>query len=245
MIVFNESTPVGKNACVKAEVKILIRKGDVIMSETIIAALIGAGISIMTTVLTLLVNAFIEKNKVRVEVQQKREITKRERLTDVYTDLLSIINSFPRESPNDILKNIEYPPRYSLESFKSIIEILNYQIGDYRRSLEKGNVDLDAKNHIESQIRNREYAIDQMLKIQEEYFNARENYRIFCKNKKMLFDLYAGQDVKNNIVEFEVIIHNVFVSGQSVGDVYDSRDNKIEIIRRRVIDSMRNDIGLS
>ena len=31
----------------------------------------------------------------------------------------------------------------------------------------------------------------------------------------------------------------------SVGDVYDPRYNKIEVIRRNIIDSMGNDIGLN
>ncbi len=215
------------------------------MTETIIAALIGAGISMISTILTLLVTTLIERNRIRTEIQQKKEETKRERLTDTYTELVSIINSFPKESPNDILKNIEYPPHYSMESFESIIKILNYQIEDYKRRLEKENVDLDTQNHIESQIENRKYAIKHMSKIQEEYCNARDHYRSFCKTKKMLFDLYAGQDVKNNIVEFEVIINNVFVSGGSAGDIYNPRDNMIETIRRSIIDSMRDDIGLN
>lgn len=43
------------------------------MTETIIAAIIGAAISLITTLLTLLVNASIEKNKVQAERQQRKK----------------------------------------------------------------------------------------------------------------------------------------------------------------------------
>lgn len=215
------------------------------MTETIIAAIIGAAISLITTMLTLRVTAAIERNKVQAERQQRKEEAKREKLTDIYTELVSIINSFPKESPNNALERIEYAPHYSMEYFDSIIDILNYQIEDYKRLLENENISIDAKNHNETQIREREYAIEQVLKIKEDYCNARDAYKTFCKTKKMVLDLYAGQDVKNNIVEFDVLIHNIFISGQRINDVYDPRYNKIEVVRRNIIDSMRNDIGLN
>ena len=54
------------------------------MTETIIAVIIGAAISLITTMLTLLVNASIEKNKVQAERKQRKEEAKREKLTDIY-----------------------------------------------------------------------------------------------------------------------------------------------------------------
>lgn len=215
------------------------------MTETIIAAIIGAAISLVTTILTLVVNAVIEKSKVQAERQQRKEEAKREKLTDIYMELVSIINSYPKESPNNALENIECPPHYEMESFDSIVDILDYQIKDYKRLLENKSITIDDKNHNETQIRKREYAIAQVLKIKEDYCNARDAYRDFCKTKKMVLDLYAGQTVKNNIVEFEVLIHNVFISGHNLDDVYDPRYNKIEVIRRDIINSMRNDIGLN
>lgn len=98
------------------------------MTETTVAAIIGAAISLITTILTLGVTATIEKNKVQAERQQRKEEAKREKLTDIYTELVSIINLFPKESPNNVLENIEYSPHYSMESFDSIVNILNYQI---------------------------------------------------------------------------------------------------------------------
>lgn len=49
--------------------------------------------------------------------------------------------------------------------------------------------------------------------------------------------------MRNCLMEFEVIIHNVFVSGRRAGDADDPLNNCIEIIRRKIINSMRNDIG--
>ena len=73
--------------------------------------------------------------------------------------------------------------------------------------------------------------------------SEKDRYKAFCKCDKAVFDLYAGQDVRNCLVEFEVIIHNVFISGHSVENVDDPRNNRIDIIRRKIINSIRSDIG--
>lgn len=52
------------------------------------------------------------------------------------------------------------------------------------------------------------------------------------QSEKIIFDLYAGQNVRNALVRFEVVIHNVFICGYSVGDVFDPLNNSIETIRR-------------
>ena len=60
----------------------------------------------------------------------------------------------------------------------------------------------------------------------------------------MIFDLYASQHVRNWLVRFEVTIHNIFISGYSVGEPDDPNDNTIKIARRELINAMRNDIGI-
>ena len=55
--------------------------------------------------------------------------------------------------------------------------------------------------------------------------------------------LYASQDVRNCLVEFEVEVHNAFISGRNVGNADDPLNNRIEIIRRKLINSIRGDIG--
>ena len=148
-------------------------------------------------------------------------------------------------SPNNALSDVEYSPHYSMESFGTVINSLNYQIDDYKHQLENKDVSGEVKIHNESQIRNREYAIEQILSIKKDYFNAREAYKEFCNTKKSVMDMYAGQIVKNKIVEFEVLIHNVFISGYTFDDVDDPRYNTIDIKRQEIINSIRNDIGIN
>ena len=194
--------------------------------------------------MTLLVNANIEKNRIKADREQKKAEVKREKLTDVYAELVLILNSFPKISPNNVLKNIEGAPHYSMESFDSIIDILNYQIEDYKRLAESKKDNLEEKCNNEIQIGNREYAINQIHRIKDEYCKAHNSYKNFCKTKKQILDLYAGQDVRNNIVEFDVLIHNVFISGHNIQNAYDLRYNEIEVLCRNIINSMRDDIAL-
>ena len=130
-----------------------------------------------------------------------------------------------------------------MESFDAVLNSLDYQIEDYKKQLNKANINYERKNDVGMQISNREYAKKKISEIRDEYYMARDRYKSFCKSEKTIFDLYAGQDVRNCLVEFEVIIHNIFISGQRVGDADDPLNNRIEIIRRKIINSMRNDIG--
>lgn len=213
------------------------------MSETMIATLIGSGVTLITTVVTLLINLLIEKHKSQLKIRQKKHEVKREKLNDIYAELVSIVNQYPNSSSNDALQYVEYPPNYSMESFDAVLKSLDYQIEDYKKQLNNVNINFERKSDVDTQISNREYAKKKISEIRDEYYMARDRYKSFCKSDKAVFDLYAGQDVRNCLVEFEVIIHNVFISGHSVGGADDSLNNKIEIIRRKLINSMRNDIG--
>lgn len=213
------------------------------MSETMIATLIGSGVTLITTMVTLFVNSLIETHKSQLEIQQKKYEVKREKLNDIYARLVDIVNQYPNSSPNDVLQYVEYAPYYSMESFDAVLKSLDYQIEDYKKQLNNVNINYDRKSDIDTQISNREYAKKKISEMRDEYYMARDRYKSFYKSDKAVFDLYAGQDVRNCLVEFEVIIHNVFISGHSVGDVDDPLNNRIEIIRRKLINSMRNDIG--
>lgn len=213
------------------------------MSETMIATLIGSGVTLITTMVTLFVNSLIDKHKCQLEIQQKKYEVKREKLNDIYKKLVDIINQYPNSSPNDVLQDVDYAPNYSMESFYAVLKSLDYQIEDYKKQLNNVNIHNERKNNINTQISNREYAKKKISEIRDEYYMAKDRYKSFCKSDKAVFDLYAGQDVRNCLVEFEVIIHNVFISGHSVGNADDPLNNSIEIIRRKIINSMRNDIG--
>lgn len=209
------------------------------MSETIIATLIGSAV----TLFTLFINSLIDKHKSQLEVQQKKYEVKREKLNDIYVKLVNIVNQYPNSSPNDVLQYVEYAPHYSMEWFDVILKSLDYQIEDYKKQLNNVNINYGRKSDVDTQISNREYVKKKISEIRDEYYTARDKYKSFCKSDKTVFDLYAGQDVKNCLVEFEVIIHNIFISGHSVGGADNPLNNRIEIIRRKLINSMRDDIG--
>lgn len=69
-------------------------------------------------------------------------------MNGTYQKLLSIVNYYPNVSPNDILKSIEYPPNYSMESFDAIITILGYQIEDYSNNLKREGLDFTKKRRV-------------------------------------------------------------------------------------------------
>lgn len=218
------------------------------MSETIITAVIGvigvafgAAISIITTI----ISTRAENKRNKVLMQQKDIEAKREHLDGIYKKLISVINLYPKSSPNDILKHMEYAPNYLLESFDSVIMSLDYQIEDYENQLNIENINHQRKSYIKTQISNREYSKKRILEIRDAYFDARDKYRAFCETDKVIFELYAGTEVRNCLVKFEVMIHNVFISGSYVGaDADDPLQNCVEICRRDLINNMRYDLGI-
>ena len=215
------------------------------MSEPMITALIGAAVSFFVTLITQITTVYISEHKSKLEMQQREYQSKRDNLSEVYKTLISTINLFPEASPNDILKYVEYAPNYSLERFDSILRSLDYQIEDCQVQLNNHNINFERKSDIEVQISNKEYAKKEISRIRDEYYKARDEYKSFYESDKVFLDLYAGQDVRNYLVKFEVVIHNVFISGRSVGDVDDPTSNIIKISRRELIDSMRKDIGIN
>lgn len=108
-----------------------------------------------------------------------------------------------------------------MESFDAVLTSLDYQIEDYKRQLNNVNINYERKIDAETQISNREYAKKKISEIRDAYYMAKDRYKLFCESDKAVFDLYAGQDVRNCLVEFEVILHNVFISGHSVGAAND------------------------
>src|SRR5699024_11262114 len=84
--------------------------------------------------------AFISIFRENLRFKQKEFQAKREKLNDVYQSLISAINSYPNESPVDVLDNIKHVPGYSFESFESTLSSLDFQIEDYRNRSEERRV---------------------------------------------------------------------------------------------------------
>ena len=51
---------------------------------------------------------------------QEKQI-KNDKLGNIYKELINIVNGYPDRSPNDVLRNIEFAPSYSMEKFESVI----------------------------------------------------------------------------------------------------------------------------
>lgn len=214
------------------------------MSETMITVLISVGATLIVTVITSIANVYIEVFRNKFEIDQKKLQSKNENLNDIYKQLISIINSYPSSSPNDILHHIKHTPNYLMEYYDAVLRSLEHQVEDYKNQLSAKNIDYQRKNDIEIQISNREYVKNKILDNQEKYYFAKYEYKKFCEVDKIVFDLYAGQEVRNRLVEFEVVIHNVFISGKNAGDDNDPINNIIHVSRRNLINSMRIDLGI-
>lgn len=199
--------------------------------------------TLCTTLITQLFLFFTNKLKYKYESKQIEYKIKKEKLEDIYLKLTSIINLYPEITPNDVLKFIEFSPCFLMEDFDSTIKSLNYQIDDYKNQLNNFKLNSEMKNKVENEILNRKYAIRQILDIKEKYQNAKVAYQCFVENDKNILDLFAGQDVLDCIVEFEVIIYNAFISGRYVGEADEPTNNSINKIRRDLIYNMRKDIG--
>ncbi|WP_221637602.1 hypothetical protein [Listeria booriae] len=210
------------------------------MSSELVGAIIGGIIGVLGTIITQRGSRKVKES----EWRQKEYQAKRETLTEVYKSLISIINLFPDESPNDILRNIEYAPNYCLENYDAVFSILDIKFKDYETQISIPNIDYERKNSIRTEISNINYAKEKLAVNKNSYQKAVKEYTSFIDSDKIVFDLYASRNVRSWLVRFEIIIHNVFISGYSVGDPDDPLENTIKIYRRELINAMRKDIGI-
>lgn len=70
---------------------------------------------------------------------------------------------------------------------------------DYKNQLKNVNINYEQKNDFDVPILNREYSKKKIFEIRDEYYNVRDNYKSFCESNKMIFDLYAGENVRNRL----------------------------------------------
>lgn len=214
-----------------------------LVSEIITAILSSVGTFIIT-VLTYIANIKIEKFKSESENERREIEIKREQLNKTYQELISIINLYPNVGPNDIAISVESPPHYSMEWFDAMIHNLDYQKDYYTKRLSNATTG-DEINKIKTELSNREYVRKEILEIKDKYFLAKKKYKVFCETRRTEFDLYAGKDVKDNLVKFEMVINNIFIAGNLLENYYDPINNEIDRARRELIYSMRKDIGIN
>ena len=101
------------------------------LSNELVATIAGGGISVLGIVIGAIITQRSTKIVKESELRQKEYQAKRDILTDIYKSLITIINLYPDESPNDIIEHIKYPPNYSLESYDAIFSSLDFKLEDY------------------------------------------------------------------------------------------------------------------
>ena len=219
------------------------------MSETVIITIISSSISVISALLGVFLTQFFnvknETCRVIEEKQAENLKAKREKLDSVYKKLIRVVNLFPSQTPLDVLNSMDGPPNYNLENFDIVNSILEKQINYYEKLLnDSDNLDFELKNKYEIEINNREYFKSEITLIRDKYKYAQSQYEEFKRNEKMTFELYAGVDVKNNLVNFEILLHNAFIAGRRLNNDV-KKINKLDISRWTLIDSIRNDLGIN
>ena len=75
------------------------------LSNELVATIAGGGISVLGIVIGAIITQRSTKIVKESELRQKEYQAKRDILTDIYKSLITIINLYPDESPNDFGKN--------------------------------------------------------------------------------------------------------------------------------------------
>ena len=187
---------------------------------------------------------YVDKRKSKVQERKiQSQVQKQEKLTEPYNELIRIISLFPNKTPYDVMTNLPFSPVFNREDFDTVNRILKIQIErDFEKRLERKNLNYQDKEDIKTEIRNREDCIIEIEKIKKQYFLAKKEYERFRSNDKII-ELYASQDVKNCLVEFDVTWGNAFIKGMSLE--YDSgRNNILDDIRWELERVTRADLGI-
>ncbi|WP_367006633.1 hypothetical protein ABZ559_12465 [Streptococcus sp. ZY19097] len=184
-----------------------------------------------------------KKEQVRQwKCEEKRN--KQEKLTGIYNNLLRIISLFPNKTPNDIMNLLSYGPNFSSENFDTVNRILEIQIKeDYQKRLKREGLTYQDEEDIKTEIWNREWCIEEITKISKQYFIAKDEYEQFRRNDKII-EIYSSQEVKNCLVEFEVLLNNAFIAGRKLLEYNDGRCNRLDNIRWKLEQLIRADIGV-
>lgn len=187
---------------------------------------------------------YVDKRKSKVQERKiQSQVQKQEKLTEPYNELIRIISLFPNKTPYDVMTNLPFSPGFNREDFDTVNRILEIQIKeDYQKRLERKGLTYKDEEEIKTEIRNRECYIKEIEEIKNQYFLAKKEYERFRSTDKII-ELYASQDVKNCLVEFDVTRDNAFISGRPL-EYNDGRNNKLNDIRWELEQVIRADLGI-
>lgn len=187
---------------------------------------------------------YVDKRKSKVQERKiQSQVQKQEKLTEPYNELIRIISLFPNKTPYDVMTNLPFSPGFNREDFDTVNRILEIQIKeDYQKRLERKGLTYKDEEEIKTEIRNRECYIKEIEEIKNQYFLAKKEYERFRSTDKII-ELYASQDVKNCLVEFDVTRDNAFITGRPL-EYNDGRNNKLNDIRWELEQVIRADLGI-
>ena len=207
-----------------------------------IASIVGVLVAIIAA-LGGVVKYFREKKDKEYERYIEERRNKRDKLTETYNELLKIIYLFPNKTPYDVMTNLPFSPGFNREDFDTVNRTLAIQIkDDYQKRLERKGLTYKDEEEIKTEIRNRECYIKEIEEIKNQYFLAKKEYERFRSTDKII-ELYASQDVKNCLVEFDVTRDNAFIAGRPL-KYNDGRNNKLNDIRWELEQVIRADLGI-
>ena len=187
---------------------------------------------------------YVDKRKSKVQERKiQSQVQKQEKLTEPYNELIRIISLFPNKTPYDVMTNLPFSPGFNREDFDTVNRILEIQIKeDYQKRLERIGLTYKDEEEIKTEIRNRECYIKEIEEIKNQYFLAKKEYERFRSTDKII-ELYASQDVKNCLVEFDVTRDNAFIAGRPL-EYNDGRNNKLDDICWELEQVIRTDLGI-
>lgn len=187
---------------------------------------------------------YVDKRKSKVQERKiQSQVQKQEKLTEPYNELIRIISLFPNKTPYDVMTNLPFSSGFNREDFDTVNRILEIQIKeDYQKRLERKGLTYKDEEEIKTEIRNRECYIKEIEEIKNQYFLAKKEYERFRSTDKII-ELYASQDVKNCLVEFDVTRDNAFIAGRPL-EYNDGRNNKLNDIRWELEQVIRADLGI-
>lgn len=155
-------------------------------------------------------------------------------LNDVYLELIDCVNSFPRYSPNFYLKNFQGPPYYQLEAFSAVIQSLDIQIEHYSNRLKSPYLSDMELNALRECILERSIARRNINDIEGRYYIAKEKYEKFLRENTAKLELHANPNVLQCLENFNVAVHNAFISGNAKDDIENER-NLLKVALRKDI----------
>lgn len=164
---------------------------------------------------------------------------KRDMLKKTYCQLVKILELYPNDTPQNIMCNLPYKPYYRLENFDIIVYILDCKASHYSEKLKIELFREEDKEQFRCNIAEFERLKESILKNKSKYFEAKAAYEEFTKINRAKIRLYSSIDVQNRLCEFEVAVHNLFISGYYIdeNDYY-----SMSFVKSRLIDSMRSDL---